>query len=358
MPPIIGIDLGGTKIFGLLMNNDTEEIIATRRVETSRHGIDAVLEQVAKLCQLLCDDAKIALHDIHAVGIGLPGPIDYAEGRTILLPNVPGEWQQKPVEAILEKRLDRGVWIVNDARAFTLAEAQMGAGRGYRTVVAFTLGTGIGGGIAIDGQLFLGADGNAGEFGHMTVDVHGAPDGTNTPGAIEAYSSGPSIAAAANRVVMQGIDTRMRDLTGGDLNEMSPRTVLEAAMLGDPQALAILDTAGKYLGAAVANMITVLSPDCIVFGGGVASLGEAIFEPMKKYIAIYSNIVDNDSVKITVGKLGNDAGAIGAAVWAYQRQQIHNRLSVPGATGSADTIAYRVGGFIAPAPHEPSDETS
>lgn len=318
----IGIDLGGTKINGLILQDDNPKPVVQKKISTEGHeGADAVIVRIADLCKELCGHASIMLNDVTSIGVGVPATIDYQKGETLLVPNIPGEWYGKPVESELEALINCPVWLINDARAFTLAESKFGAGKGYEVVVCFTLGTGIGGGIAINDKLHMGLSGNAGEFGHLTVHVDGPPDGSNTPGAIEVYGSGPAMTAAAIKAVIQGIDTVIGDLVDHDLNKISPRTIMQAAEQGDEVALRILDDAGKHLGAGVANVVTILAPHCVVFGGGVSALGGWILNPIKKSLAIYNNTIDLDQLAIKTAELGDDAGAIGAAVWAHQREE-------------------------------------
>jgi len=321
MPYFIGIDLGGTKINGLIIEDNKPDPIIQKKIPTEGHeGADAVVVRIARLCRDLCADVSIAVSDVTGIGVGAPAIIDYDNGKTLLLPNISGEWYGKPVEAELEAMLNCPVWLINDARAFTLAEAKYGAGKGYDIVTCFTLGTGIGGGIAINGKLHLGMGGNAGEFGHTTVDVNGVPDGSGTPGTIEAYGSGPAISAMGAKAVMQGVNTKITDLANNDLNTITPRIILQAAKDGDEVALRILNDAGKYIGAGVANVISIIAPHCVVFGGGVTALGDMILNPIKQSIRIYNHTVDLDKVAMNTAELGDDAGAIGAALWAQQRE--------------------------------------
>lgn len=322
MAYFIGIDLGGTKINGLIIEDDNPNPIIQKKIPTEGHeGADAVVARIAQLCKDLCADTSIELSAVDGVGVGAPATIDYDKGETLLVPNIQGEWWGKPVEHDLEALLDVPAWLINDARAFTLAEAKYGAGKGYSVVVCFTLGTGIGGGIAINGELHMGMSGNAGEFGHTTVDVNGVPDGSGTPGTIEAYGSGPAIAAMGAKAVMQGVNTKLTELSGNDLNTITPRTVLQAAKEGDEVALRILNDAGKYIGAGVANVMSILAPHCVVFGGGVSALGDMILDPIKQSIRVYNHTLDLDKVAIKTAELGDDAGAIGAALWAQQRKE-------------------------------------
>lgn len=318
---LIGIDLGGTKINGVILRENQAEPVVQRKISTDgKAGADAVIGRIAQLCGDLCQEAGLSLDAVSAIGVGAPACIDYDNGRTLLVPNIPGEWYGKPVKADLEAHVNRPVWLLNDARAFTLAEARLGVAKDYPVVACFTLGTGIGGGIAIKGKLHLGLEGAAGEFGHTTVHVDGPPDGSNTPGAIEAYGSGPAVASAAVKAVMQGIDTLIADLAEHDLNKITPHTVMQAAMQGDEVALRILDDAGKHIGAGVANVVSILAPHCVVFGGGLTSLGDWLLNPIKKYLRVYCNVLNLDNLAILTAELGDDAGAIGAAVWAQQQE--------------------------------------
>jgi glucokinase len=309
----IGIDLGGTKIAGLALVNGS--VLTRAVIPTEAHlGVDAVLQRIAGLARDLAGD-----RGIEAVGVGVPATVDYATGQVLIMPNLPGEWSGKAIPCLLGDILGVPVSIINDARAFTLAESTLGAGQGYPVVVGVTLGTGIGGGITVDGRLILGRDGSAGEVGHHTIDLHGAPDGTGTPGGWEGLASGPAIAAMGAKAVMQGITTRIGELVNFDLNLITPRIIAQAASEGDAVALDILDRAGTTIAAGIANLITILNPHCIVIGGGVAQLGDLIMNPVRAALPRYARVTPPDHVEIVPAALGSDAGAIGAAVWAQQR---------------------------------------
>lgn len=316
----IGIDLGGTKIAAALLNSSAETVILTRTIPTQAHeGPDAVLQRIAGLIREVCQSANISLSEIQGIGLGVPATLDFERGVTFLMPNLPGAWYEKPVVAILEQALNRPVHLINDARAFTLAEATLGAGRGAHTVACFTLGTGIGGGIAIGGQLHLGLSGAAGEFGHQTIDMYGTPDGSGNAGGWEGYASGPAIAAMGVKAVMQGITTRIGELVNFDLNRITPETIMQAAEQGDALAKDILDRAGFYLGTGISNVIIILSPNRVVIGGGVAKLGEWIMKPIMQTIHARCHTVPLDQLEIVQAALGNEAGMIGTALWAWQK---------------------------------------
>lgn len=315
----IGIDLGGTKIAGAVWDSEAQAIVQRKTIPTQASGgPDAVLARIADHCRELAGEAGLA--SISGVGLGVPATFDTGEGVIHVMPNLPGEWYGKPVIAILRQVLGIPVYLVNDARSFTLAEATIGAGKGAASVAGITLGTGIGGGIAINGRLYLGLMGSAGEFGHHSIDLHGPPDGTGNPGGWEGLASGPAIAAMGMRLVAQGVTTRIGALVNFDLNKITPEIIAQAAGEGDEPAKYILDTAGHYLGTGIANVITMLAPECVVIGGGVAGLGEWIMRPIHETLKRRVHTVPLERVRIVPAALGGDAGVIGAAIWSSQQE--------------------------------------
>lgn len=318
-----GIDLGGTKIAVTLLGSeggaDGETRIAQHSQPTQAHeGPDAVLRRIADAFAQTCHAAGIDPAQVGAVGLGVPAVIDLPRGMTLLMPNLPGNWFEKPVVGILSGLVGRPVWLVNDARAFTLAEANLGAGRGAQTVVCFTVGTGIGGGIALGGRLHLGRDARAAEFGHQTIDPNGPPCGCGNRGCLESLVSGPAIAAMGIRAVLQGVTTEIGRLVNQDITQITPEMIKRAAEAGDSVAREILERAGTYLGIGVSNVTTLLSPDRVVIGGGVAALGVWIFDPVRAVMRRRCTTVDVEHIELVRAALGGEAGAIGAALWAKQ----------------------------------------
>jgi len=212
-------------------------------------------------------------------------------------------------------------YVINDARAATLGEKTFGAGKAARNMIMLTLGTGIGGGIIIDGELYFGSEGHAGEIGHQVISPHGPRCGCGNYGCLEAMASGPAIASMGIRAVKQGMTTTMRDLAGNDLNKITPKTVADAAMAGDEVAASIIRQAGDYIGRGIANLIVTLNPDTIVIGGGVAKAGNILFQAIENSVDRHVCILPGGrgSVRIVPAGLGGDAGAIGAAAWAMKR---------------------------------------
>jgi glucokinase len=318
-PHYLGVDLGGTKIAAAVVDVASGAVAARASIPTEAHaGPDAVLARMGGLILEVSRAAGLTRGQIGAVGVGVPGPFDQATGQTIFLPNLAGMWRGVRVRDGLRRAVDLPIWLINDARAFVLAEATFGAGRGASTVAGLTIGTGIGGGIAIGGRLHLGIDGTAGEIGHMTIDPHGQPCGCGNRGCLETFASGPSIATQGIRAALTGVPTQIGQLAGHDLNQITPEIVLQAAEAGDQVAREILGRAAAALGVGVANLVTVLSPDCVILGGSVARLGEWLFGPVRAAVRERCRAIPVDQVRIVPAALGSDAGSIGAAIWASQ----------------------------------------
>src|SRR5215213_6799257 len=230
----IGIDLGGTKIAASGVDVISGEVAGQHVIPTDAYeGPDAVLARMADLLLTVSHAAGLRPQQIGAVGVGVPGLFDQQTGQTLFLPNLAGMWRGVRVRDGLRRAVDRPIWLINDARAFVLAEAAFGAGRGANTVVGLTIGTGIGGGIAIRGRLHLGIDGTAGEVGHMTIDPHGSPCGCGNRGCLETFASGPSIATQGIRAALTGVPTQIGELVNHDLNKITPEIILQAADAGD-----------------------------------------------------------------------------------------------------------------------------
>lgn len=314
----IGIDLGGTNIKAALVNTETGEIAAVRSTPThAREGHDAVLAQMAVLIEEIILASNLSKDNVGGIGIGIPGALDLERGTTVFLPNLPGNWRNVPVRDQLARLSHLPVAILNDARSMTLGEWKFGAGRGFDTA-CYTLGTGIGGGLVINGRLHLGINGSAGELGHVSVDLNGPKCGCGSQGCIEAYASGPAIAALGMKAVVQGRNTTIADMCGGDLNKITPELVCEAARRGDEAAREIYEFAGTVIGAGIANVITAVTPRRIVIGGGVAAAGELILDPIRRSMRARVFLVDALQVEVVAAQLGNNAGLIGAALWARQ----------------------------------------
>jgi len=315
----IGIDLGGTNTKIALVDGDgailERSVIPTKAMRDAEEVLDDIAREAIQLRQRF----EARGFKVWAAGIGVPGLIDWKTGVGILLPNFPGKWHGVPVKGWLEKRLEVPVTVINDVRAITLAEKRFGAGKDVQSLVMVAIGTGIGGGVVIDGELYIGKDGSAGEFGHITVEPGGVRCGCGNRGCLEAYASGPAMVAQALRALVQQNDTLIRDLVGDDLARVTPKVIAEAAKMGDSVALEIIERSGAYIGQALSCICVVVNPEMIVIGGGVAQAGELLFESIRKGLRERLFMVPVDTMKFVPAELGLDAGVVGTATWAKER---------------------------------------
>ena len=319
----IGLDLGGTNIKAALVNTETGEISNIQSTPThAREGYDAVIAQMARLIELIISDGNAAQSAVGGVGVGVPGVVDIDRGRTLFLTNLPGQWRNVPVAEKLGKLTGLPVALINDARAMTLGEWKYGAGNGVDTCACYTLGTGIGGGLILNGQLHLGIGGAAGELGHVCIDLSGPKCGCGSNGCIEAYASGPAIAAMGMKAVAQGFSTRIAELAENNLNRITPELICQAAIEGDALARDIYEQAGHYIGVGIASIVTALNPRRVIIGGGVSAAGEIILDPIRRTVQTRVCLTDMKHVQVVLAELGNNAGLTGAALWACQRQRV------------------------------------
>lgn len=316
----IGIDLGGTNLRAAIADADTGQIFHQRKCPTlAAEGQDAVIQRIIELINELKEVSGIDAQSIKGIGIGVPGTPDIDTNVIEFLPNLPGKWLNVPLGAILEQQVKLPVALINDVRAITLGEWMFGAGRGSDTIACLAIGTGIGGGVVVNGQFHLGIGGTAGEFGHHVVEVDGLPCGCGGKGCLELYASGPAIAAMGVKEVMHGHTTRIGELVNHDLNRIDAGVIVQAAKEGDPVAMGILQRAGTYLGIAVGNILGIISPQKVIFGGGVSVAGDLLLRPIVQTVNERVHVVPLQKVQFVLAELGINGGLIGAALWAQRR---------------------------------------
>lgn len=315
------IDLGGTKIAAALADAGGN-LLFTRTVPTEAHlGPDAVLHRLAGVVRDLEAEAG---QPAVSLGMGLPCLVDVPHGISRFCPNMETQWRNIPVAATLRELLGVPVGLLNDARAATLGELIYGHGKaepgrpGVQTMVMFTLGTGIGGGVVIDGKLRLGSHSAAGELGHQTVQADGPLCGCGNRGCVEAIASGPAIAAQGRRLAELGQAPVLRELLETRGGSVHPGLMAEAAAKGDQAVAEVFRSAGEYLGIAASNMITALHPELVVFGGGMAALGDLLLAPIRQTILHRVRMLPPETVRVERSLLGSQAGLLGALVIAKQ----------------------------------------
>jgi glucokinase len=308
-----GVDLGGTNVTCCIAGADGRIIRTVTEPTDSHEGPDAVLLRIASMTAGLVHSTGVVLA---AAGVGVPGRVDLATGTTLFLPNLPTQWRGVPVAAKLGASLGCPVYVLNDCRTATLGELSFGRGREVRDMVLFMVGTGIGGGVVIDGKLRLGPLGAAGEVGHQTILPYGPQCGCGSRGCLETLASGPAIAAEGVRLMRSGLAPRLHELVRGDAGAVDPQTMAEAARLGEESVQCAIRRAAEYLGIGVANAVTILHPELVVIGGGVAALGPLLLDPVRDTVRSRVGMFPTDGVAIETSALGDQAGLYGAIALA------------------------------------------
>ncbi len=289
----LGLDLGGTNIKWAVVERSADDWREIDRDQVPTHadeGPDAVVERLGQVGRAAAE----RVGNVASLGIGVPGLYDPAQGATRWLVNLPGDWAGLPVAARVGKAIDVPAFLINDARAFGLAELRLGAGRGAASMIGLTLGTGVGGVVAVDGRVHQGHDGTAGEIGHQTLDPDGPECNCGNHGCLEAYARADRIADACGAPNAEEAFARAR--------------------AGDARACDGLAQVGRYLGIGIANMVVSLTPDRVVLGGGNAVAADLLLPHIHAELARRVHVTALDPVEIVTAALGTWAGAIGAAI--------------------------------------------
>jgi glucokinase len=313
-PLIIGLDLGGTKIAAGLVA-PTGRLLSTVRLPTPASGVKRDVAALYDAARSAAAAAQVPWRAIRAVGVGVPGAFD-PETKTVWAPNLPG-WKKVPLGRMLERGLERPVFVEGDRNVQALAEAWLGAGRGrVWNLVFLTVGTGIGAGLILDGRLIPGKRGVAGAVGWLAIDRDWRRE-YGLIGCLESLGAGPAVARLARKALRAGSGSLMRKLAGKE--RITAEVVAEAARRGDRTARRVLDEVGSNLGRGVAGIISLLNPELVVVGGGLAGAGELILAPLRRAARQWGQPLASRQVRIVRSKLGEDAGVLGAARYAFIR---------------------------------------
>jgi glucokinase len=303
-----GIDVGGTKIAGGVVDPEGN-VLAHSTVQSPADHVEAIEDAIVDLVNKLRTD-----HPVEAVGVGAAGYVDRSRSKVLLAPNL--AWRDIDLRAELEPRLDVPVLIENDANAAAWGEFTYGAGHDVDDLLLVTVGTGIGGGVVLDGQLYRGAFGVAGEVGHLRVVRDGQLCGCGKHGCFEQYASGSALVRNARAAAASGghAADAVVERAGGDPDRIDGKMITDAAQEGDAFAIEQLANLGRWLGEGIAALATVLDPAAVAIGGGVSEAGDLILEPLRVAFAKHlSGLPHRPLAEIRSATLGNRAGLIGAA---------------------------------------------
>ncbi len=312
----VGIDLGGTFIKFVALGRDFRPGPTLQLPTPVQEGPDGVAKRMVAGLEQLMQSQRLSREDVLGVGIGAPGPLNLADGIVVAMPNIPG-MENVPLRDLVSEGAGIPAVLENDANAAAYGEFLCGAGLGARHMVLVTLGTGIGGGIIIDGKIYHGANTFAGEIGHIIVDPEGEECGCGQKGCLERYCSATYIAKRAERMIRQeGRTGKLAELLR-DNGAITARDVQLAAEDGDKFASEVWDSGMYFLALGCVNICRLLDPDRIVFAGGMAKAGDGLLGPVRKHFKQLHWSLTDILTKIEIAGLGNDAGVIGAAGVAW-----------------------------------------
>lgn len=312
--PVIGIDLGGTKIRAVVTRGDGEILGEDVRPTDADDGQDAVIGRLVASAHASVTASGVPAGSIVAVGVTAPGPVDFHTGILHQPPNLPG-WDAVPLAQLLADKLDRPVFLENDANAAAYGEWRHGAGVGLRHMIYVTVSTGIGAGLILNGALYRGADGAAGELGHVTIDVNGPPHNCGMVGCLEVMASGTAIGRMAHEAVAAGRSPALARLAA-EHGELTAAEVDAAADAGDKAAQEILAKVAGYLGVGLASYINIFNPEAIVIGGGVTRIGRQLLEPAFVLATSRAFRLPAQRVTLTLAALEGRSEVLGVAALA------------------------------------------
>lgn len=312
----VGVDLGGTKIAVALVSEEGRALHSLVVPTRPEEGVDAVLERMAESVELVLSAGGVRGEEVAGVGIGAPGSLDPETGRVIFSPNL--GWKDVPLREAMRRRLGQTTVVLeNDANAAAWGEYCFGAGRGTRNFVYVTISTGIGGGIILDGRLYRGAGGSAGEVGHMTILAGGPRCSCGSDGCWEALASGTAIARRAREALALGEESALGELyRRGEL--ITAAQVAQAAERGDRLAQRILAETWFFVGVGLANLANLFDPERIALGGGVAQVGEPLLARARELVRLRALAGPAREVEVTLAALKGEAGVLGAAALALR----------------------------------------
>jgi len=319
---VVGVDLGATNIVSLLISRDARVIARDTRKTMGEEGKERTISQIVTSARSVIGEgekAGISSKSILGMGIGGPGPLNSDGGMIHLAPNIPG-WIDTYLVKELEDELKLNVFLENDANAAALGEWWLGAGRDVDNLVLLTLGTGVGGGIIIDGEVLHGARNTAGEIGHTIIHEGGLLCSCGNRGCLEAYASARAVVKRTLSAIYRGEETLLTDLVKNKLEDITCKLVYDTARKGDSLCKRVVEEIGRYLGIGIANIVNIINPEMIILGGGMANAGNLIFEPIRKYAREHSFTAAMEGVKIVPAALGVNAGAIGAVAYVLKKK--------------------------------------
>jgi len=315
---VLGIDLGGTKILTAVTNTQGKMLSRDHSITPAKEGQEAVIKSILESVGRALAQAHISTPDLAAVGIGAPGLSNPETGVLFTSPNLPG-WKDVPLRDIIEKELGKKAFLINDANAAAIGELYFGAGRGALNFIYITVSTGIGGGIIIDGKIYTGSTGTAGELGHMVIDDEGPQCNCGNKGCWETLASGTALSREARHRIKEGAATSILKYAGGNIEKINAEAIHEAAQAGDKLANELIARTAYYLGVGLANLINIFNPEVIIIGGGLSNIGDMLLKPAFEEAGRRAFRQSYQAVRFARAELGRNSGVLGAAAYALEK---------------------------------------
>ncbi len=308
----IGIDLGGTNIKVGLVDEKYNIVAKTSTKTNLPRPADEICASIVEAVWTVLNEAKVTIGEVNSIGIGTPGVANRDSGVVLYSCNL--DFKNTDLRSLIKKRLDKPIYVENDANAAAFGEVLAGAGKGYKNVVVVTLGTGVGGGIIVDGKIYTGFNYCGGELGHTVIEFNGRPCSCGRKGCFEAYSSATALINMTKESMEAHKDSKMWKIAGGSLDNVDGKTAFDGMRADDAAAKDVIKMYIDYLGCGLTNIVNTFQPEMLLIGGGICKEGENLTKPLYEFINRESYCVDAEQVtKLDVCKLGNDAGIIGAA---------------------------------------------
>lgn len=323
---LAGVDLGVSKIIAVVTDLKGDVVSSTRMDLDVRQGVESIISSLFEVTHATLKQVEDLRTKTAGLGLSVPGLIDADRGISVFAPNIPG-WSNIPIVKLFEDEFSIPCWVENDARAMAIGEAMFGEGRGYDNILCVNVGRGIGAGLIINGEIYRGKQGAAGELGHMTVDPNGPVCPCGNHGCLEVMAAGPAIAAAAIRAVSTGSSTLIRDLVDGKIEAITAEVVSQAAAKGDLLAERLIREAGRYLGIGIANAVNLLSPDIVIIGGGVSRAGDILFEEVRSTVEKRAFTAMVNLPPIIPSTQGEEASSVGAAALVFEEMLAVGNIS-------------------------------
>ena len=327
----IGVDIGAAKLRAAVVDLGANIVTKVVKETNTNEGKQATLARTMNTILEVIEKSKVETNKIKGIGIGISGIVDHREGVCLFWPNVEG-WENVPLKKIIEQEFGIEAVIDDSARTMTLAESWCGLAKKVENFIFVNVGIGVGSGVFIHGELYRGSGGTAGELGHTTVEENGPRCNCGNFGCLETLVSGPAIARRAREALEQGVISLIEELAEGDPNKVTAEIVVAAAKRGDKLAFNIMEKTGEYLGIGIANAINLFNPDLVIIGAGVSKAGRLLLDPVKRVVKARALQVASDKVDVKISTLGDDAGALGAAILIlrdiFQSLYKHKNLGV------------------------------